>query len=98
MGTKMAPSYASLSVGKFEQEALAADPHSPLIWWRYIGDIFLLWTHGEDKLNDFLNSLHPAIKFTSSFSYSESLSEFSLQLFLWESLGLVQPKVEGPEE
>ena len=74
MGTKMAPSYASLSVGKFEQEALAADPHSPLIWWRYIGDIFLLWTHGEDKLNDFityLNNLQPTIKFTSSFSYHE---------------------------
>jgi len=23
---------------------------------------------------------------------------FSLQFFLWESLGLLQPKVEGPEE
>jgi len=36
--------------------------------------IFLLWTHGEDKLNDFityLNNLHPSIKFTTSFSYNE---------------------------
>ena len=35
----------------FQQEALAlaAVPHSPLIWWRYIDDIFLLWTHGEDR-------------------------------------------------
>lgn len=56
------------------KEALAGAPHSPLIWWCYIDDIFLLWTHGEDKLNDFItypNNLHPTIKFTSSFSYNE---------------------------
>ena len=49
----------------FEQKALAAATHSPLFWWRYIDDIFLLWTHGEEKLNDFityLNNLHPTIK------------------------------------
>ena len=33
----------------FQQEALTASLHSPLIWWRYIDDIFLLWTHGEDR-------------------------------------------------
>ena len=74
MGTKMAPSYANLFMGNFEQKALATATHSPLIWWRYIDDIFLLWTHGEEKLNDFityLNNLHPTIKFTSSFSYNE---------------------------
>ena len=69
MGIKMTPSHANLFMGKFEQEALAAALLSPLIWWRYIDDVFLLWTHGEDKLNDFityLNNLHPTIKFTSS--------------------------------
>ena len=57
-----------------EQKALAAATHSPLIWWRYIDDIFLLWTHGEEKLINFityLNNLHPTVKFTSSFSYNE---------------------------
>ena len=74
MGTKMAPSYANLFMGNFEQKALAAATHSPLFWWHYIDDIFLLWTHGEEKLNDlitYLNNLHPTIKFTSSFSYNE---------------------------
>ena len=74
MGTKMALSYATLFMGNFEQKALAAATHSPLIWWSYIDDIFLLWTHGEEKLNNFityLNNLHPTIKFTSSFSYKE---------------------------
>ena len=71
---KMAPSYANLFMGKFEENALADASHSPLIWWRFIDDIFLLWTHGEDLLNSFityLNNLHPTIKFTSSFSHSE---------------------------
>ena len=74
MGTKMAPSYANLFMGRFEQNALDHAPHSPLIWWRYIDDIFLLWTHGEEKLNefiDYLNSLHSTIKFTSSFSRTD---------------------------
>ena len=75
MGTKMSPSYANLFMGKFEKDALAAASHSPLIWWRYIDDIFLLWTHGEEKLNDFItyfvNNLHPTIKFTNSFSCNE---------------------------
>ena len=74
MGTKMAPSYANLFLGSFEQKALAAVAHPPLIWWHYIDDLFLLWTHGEEKLNDFityLNNLHPTIKFTSSFSYNK---------------------------
>ena len=55
-------------------QGIATAPHSPLIWWRYIDDIFLLWTHGEDKLNGFityLNNLHPTIKFTSSFPFNE---------------------------
>ena len=42
MGTKRAPSYANLFMGNFEQKAPAAATHSPLIWWRYIDDIFLL--------------------------------------------------------
>ena len=74
MGTKMAPSYPNLFMGKFEENALASATHSRLIWWRYIDDIFLLWTQGEDQLNSFityLNNLHPTIKFRSSFSYSE---------------------------
>ena len=70
----LAPSYANLFMGKFEENALADASHSPLIWWHFIDDIFLLWTHGEDLLNSFityLNNLHPTIKFTSSFSHSE---------------------------
>lgn len=76
MGTKMAPSYANLFVGKYKKITLAVASPSPLIWWRYINAIFQFFglTHGEDQFNNFityLNNLHPKIKFTSSFSSSE---------------------------
>ena len=44
---------------------LASD-EKPLIWIRYIDDIFLIWTHGEGKFIEFinkLNSFHPTIKY-----------------------------------
>ena len=73
MGTRMAPAYASLFMGDLEEKLLAQVPLKPYLWWRYIDDIFMVWTHGEDKLEDFINhinSLHSTIKFTHEFSKS----------------------------
>ena len=64
MGTRMAPSYANLFMGRFEQHAIANALHKPLIWWRFIDDIFLIWTEGEEHLKHFishLSSIHPYI-------------------------------------
>ena len=39
----------------------------PLVWFRYINDIFFIWTHDKDKLVKFLddlNSFNNNIKFT----------------------------------
>ena len=41
--------------------------------WRFIDDIFMIWTHGEEHLKSFigfLNSIHPSIKFTHEYSSS----------------------------
>ena len=68
MGTKMAPAFSNLFMGDFERKALDNSPDKLYLWWRYIDDIFLIWTLGEEKLDKFitnLNSLHPTIKFTS---------------------------------
>ena len=46
----------------------------PLVWLRFIDDIFMIWTHGRDSLNTFiehLNTCHPTIKFTSEISDQE---------------------------
>ena len=66
MGTKMAPSYANLYMGRLEDHFLKGATDKPLMWFRYIDDIFFIWTHGEEKLTDFFNfcnSFDPHIKF-----------------------------------
>ena len=73
MGTRMAPSYACLFMGRFEKLFVYSYHLQPLIWLRYIDNIFLIWTHGMDELItliDYLNNAHPTIKFTSEISLS----------------------------
>ena len=73
MGTRMAPSYANLFLAKFETDALLRAPFQPYIWWRFIDDIFMIWTHSLDDLQTFttyLNNIHPTIKFTSNHSFT----------------------------
>ena len=73
MGTSLAPNYANLFMDRFETKALAGFPLKPLTWKRFIDDCFMVWTHGEESLKNFieyLNSLHPTIKFTHEMSYT----------------------------
>ena len=69
--TKMAPSFANLFLGHFEKNAIRNVPFQPHTWLKYIDDIFMIWIESPVKLNifiDYLNSIHPTIKFTSSHS------------------------------
>ena len=71
MGTKMSPSYASLFMGKFEEDKLNHSHHQPLIWLRFLDDIFLICEYSEEELLDFikyLNNAHPSIIFTYQYS------------------------------
>ena len=71
IGTKMAPPYAIIFMGDLEERILLNCSFKPLVWWRYIDNIFLLWQHGEEKLKEFLdilNRYHPSIKFSSKYS------------------------------
>lgn len=71
MGTKMAPSYANLFMGKLEATFLSESHLKPLLYKRYIDDIFFIWTYNEDELLHFIdcyNSAHPNINFTHTYS------------------------------
>ena len=38
-----------------------------MVWFRYIDDILFIWTHGEEKLEEFtadFNAFNPNIQFT----------------------------------
>ena len=70
MGTSLAP---NLFMDRFETKALAGYHLKLLTRLRFIDDIFVIWTHGEDSLLEFINymnSLHPSIKLTDEFSHS----------------------------
>ena len=74
-GTRMAPSYANLLMGKFEQQDIENATYKPFVWRRFIDDIFMVWTEGEEHLKTFisyLNSIHPTIKFTHEYSSSRN--------------------------
>ena len=54
IGTKFAPPYDCIYMDQVEQKFLAMQINQPLIWLRYIDDIFFIWTHGEKELEKFV--------------------------------------------
>ena len=86
IGTKFAPAYANLFMTRLEEKLLEASPDKPLIWMRFIDDVFFIWMHGEEKLKSFinhLNSSHETIKFTSEQS-RDSISFLDVQVSVGE--------------
>ena len=66
-----------LFMDDLEEQIISAFEEKPMIWWRYIDNIFFIWEHGEESLEKFLsklNSIHPTITFTAE--YSEKKSNF----------------------
>ena len=54
-----------------ECEFLKTKQHQPLVWFRYIDDIFFIWTHCREKLEGYLdnfNKFHPNLRFTLEYS------------------------------
>ena len=71
MGTKVAPSFANTYMGWFENQFVYTYPIQPLIWVRYIDDIFQIWTHGIEEFRKFekhLNQVVESIKFETDIS------------------------------
>ena len=66
MGTRVALCYANTFMGWFEDTFVYVYTPAPHLWKRYIDDIFVIWTNGEDTLTSFvqhLNECMPSIKF-----------------------------------
>ena len=74
MGTKMAVAFSIIFMAKIETNLLKNSHIKPLIWKRFIDDIFTVWTISEAEINNFVdyaNSCHPTIKFTSEISHDK---------------------------
>ena len=71
MGSSIAPTYASLFMGRLENDFIEQCSLKPTTWLRFLDDIFMIWDHSLAELEDFisrLNSFHPTIKFTHTVS------------------------------
>ena len=76
MGTPFAPNFANIFMHNCESRILTTAPEqkTPLVWKRFIDDIFLVWAHGEEALLKFLdhcNQCFPTIKFTAEHSLQQ---------------------------
>ena len=74
MGTKAAPPYANLFMGCHEETIREAFIWAIPFWKRFIDDIFLIFlgtTKQLQSMKDFMNNLHPTIKFTFEHSTQE---------------------------
>ena len=86
IGTKFAPAYANLFMTRLEERFLEASADKPLVWMRFIDDVFFIRTHGEENsksLINHLNSSHETIKFTSEKS-RDSISFLDVQVSVGE--------------
>lgn len=79
MGTKCAPAIANLYMAEVEDELLEERSRIgqpvPQTWLRFIYDIFMVWQHGQQVLDDFmvaLNATNTFLRFTSESSYTKS--------------------------
>ena len=99
MGTRMAPRYANLFVAKMDEKIRtahsASDGLTPAFYKRFIDDLIMVWLHGDAcllRFFDYVNSIHPQIRFTMEFGRSVHYMDSQLTIeekyrFLPESKG-----------
>ena len=65
MGKKFAPSYANIFMANWEKEVFKTCQFLPLVYFRFLDDIFLIWTFSREEFDRFfeiLNNFNPSIK------------------------------------
>ena len=73
MGTRVAPNFANVYMGRLEERIVYQTEwvNHIILWVRFIDDIFLIWKSDQDSLINFinyLNSVASSIKFTHEIS------------------------------
>ena len=64
MGSPLSPIVANIFMEDLEAETLETSPWKPKMWRRYVDDVFVIWPHGDQQLEEFhlhLNGLNPSI-------------------------------------
>ena len=68
MGTRVAPNFANVYMGRFEENFVYKTEWSNyvIIWVRFIDDIFLIWKGDIDSLTEFIDHLNNAAPSSNS--------------------------------
>ena len=72
MGKRFAPEYANIFMAKFEHEINQLADKKPLIYLRYLDDIFIVWTHSKEDFQNYLNLTNshlPSIKMKAEIEF-----------------------------
>lgn len=71
MGKVFSPSLANIYLLEFDEKAMNGFPIKPLLFFRYLDDVFMIWPGSVAQLKEyelFLNGLIPDIKITLEYS------------------------------
>ena len=74
MGKVFSPSLANIYLLEFDEKAMNGFPIKPLLFFRYLDDIFMIWPGDVIQLKEFelfLNGLIPDIKITLEYSNTQ---------------------------
>ena len=88
MGTKMAPAYANLFMGKLEEKINDFGKPNIILWKWFIDDIFIIWSGSESEFTTYMstiNQIHRTIKVTYELSETE-LTFLDVTLYKGERL------------
>jgi len=89
MGKKFAPAFSNLYMCFWEETAFISCKTLPLLYYRYLDDIFGIWGHSISEFEEFLgilNAHHPAITITHNIQ-REKLEFLDTQVFFMAGVG-----------
>ena len=101
MGSRMAPSYANMFMGKLENDLLQRAERKAIVWWKYIDDVFAIWTHGEENLLKFIHDMnfyHATIKFTAEWSRESVVFQDTIYKVIREGYKLITDLYTKPTD
>ena len=84
MGKTYTPSYANIFMAEWERHIFWKLQLKPLIYKRYLDDIFMVWTHGIETFQEFIttvNTNNPCITLTAEHSPTK-INFLNLTLFI----------------